>query len=125
MFLVDEYQLNFSAQIFNGCPFGNWTTETYSFYNETGCFTINYLLGRNEIDFYFSSAFSEDYEKLHEKLLNVWNAEPQIWEKHQKGMFGLKDPFFWWKKKKIIEALAETIRYKIDRTKTFFGVSVK
>ena len=125
MFLVDEYHLKFSAQTFNKCPFGAWTTKAYSFYNNTGCFTIAYLLGREDLDFYFSSAFSNDYNKLCEELLNVWIDEPQIWNKHQKWIFGIKDPFFWWKKKKIFNALAETIKEKINRTGEFYGIKIK
>ena len=122
MFLVKDYNLNFSSQTFNNCPHGNWITKTYSFYNNTGCFTINYLVGRDELDFYFSTKFSNNYCELHEKLLNVWIDEPEIWNKHQKWLYVFKDPFFWWNKRKIIRALADVIRKKIEVSNEFFGV---
>ena len=55
MFLVDEYNLKYSVQTFNNYPFGNYTTKTFSFYNDSGCFTIRYLSQKDELDFYFSS----------------------------------------------------------------------
>lgn len=122
MFLVNDYNLNFSSQTFNNCPYGNWITKTYSFYNNTGCFTINYLVGRDELDFYFSTKFSNNYCELHEKLLNVWIDEPEIWNKHQKWLYVFKDQFFWWNKRKIIRALADVIRKKIEVSNEFFGV---
>ncbi len=120
MFLVDKYHLKFTAQDFPSCPFGNYTTKTYSFYNDTGCFTISYLLQKNELDFYFSNTFSSKYASLCKKLLNVWVEEPEIWRKHRN-----KHPFFWWNKKKILSALAEVIREKIHKNNEFFGVVVE
>lgn len=125
MFLVEEYNLKYSEQTFNNQPFGNYTTKTYSFYNDSGCFTVNYLLQRDELDFYFSSKFSNERSKLQEKLVNIWVDEPEIWNKHQKWIFSIKDPFFWWKKEKVINALAETIKTKIDKNNEFFGVIIK
>lgn len=124
MFLVEEFNLKYSAQTFNNCPFGNYTTKTYSFYNDSGCFTVNYLISRDELDFYFSSRFSNEYKELHERLVNIWIDEPEIWNKHQKWIFSINDPFFWWKKKKVIKALAETIKTKIDKNREFFGIKV-
>lgn len=125
MFLVDDYNLSFSAQTFENTPFGNWTTKTYSFYNDTGCFTISYLPNREEWEFYFSHAFSRDCAKLQKEILNVWIDEPEIWHRHQRWIFGLKDPFFWWKKKKVFRALSETIRKKIQMDNAFWGVKVE
>lgn len=124
MFLVEEYNLKYSEQTFINYPFGNYTTKTYSFYNESGCFTIKYLTQRNELDFYFSKIYSNDCKELQEKLINIWIDEPEIWNNNQKWIFSIKDPFFWWKKKKVIKALAETIREKIRKTSEFFGVKV-
>ena len=124
MFLVDEYNLKYSVQTFNNYPFGNYTTKTFSFYNDSGCFTIRYLSQKDELDFYFSSRFSNECKELQERLVNIWIDEPEIWNKHQKWIFSLKDPLFWWKKKKVIKALAETIKTKIDKNKEFFGVKV-
>lgn len=124
MFLVEEYNLKYSKQTFNNYPFGNYTTKTYSFYNDSGCFTIKYLLQKDELDFYFSSKFSNECKKLQENLVNIWIDEPEIWNKHKKLIFLIKDPFFWWKKTKVIKALAETIKTKIVKNNEFFGVKI-
>ncbi len=123
MFLVEKYNLKFTEQIFKSTPFGNWITKTYSFYNDSGCFTIFELLQRDEIDFYFSDVFSTDYLVLKQRKLNVWDNN-EILKKHQKWIFGLKNPFFWYSKKKYMKALAETIKEKISENKEFFGVKI-
>ena len=92
MFLVEEYNLKYSEQTFNNQPFGNYTTKTYSFYNDSGCFTVRHMIQKDELDFYFSSKFSSECEKLQEKLINIWIDEPEIWNKHQKWIFGR----CWW-----------------------------
>ena len=45
-------------------------------------------------------------------------------KKHQKLIFGLKNPFFWCSKKKYMKALAEIIKGKISESKEFFGVKI-
>ena len=67
MFLVEKYNLKFTEQTFKSTPFGNWVTKTYSFYNDSGCFTISELLQRDEIDFYFSDVFSTAYPDLKQR----------------------------------------------------------
>ena len=123
MFLVEKYNLKFTEQTFESTPFGNWVTKTYSFYNDSGCFTISELLQRDEIDFYFSDVFSTDYLVLKQRQLNVWDND-EILKKHQKLIFGLKNPFFWCSKKKYMKALAEIIKEKISERKEFFGVKI-
>ena len=123
MFLVEKYNLKFAEQTFGNTPFGNWVTKTYSFYNDSGCFTISELLQRDEIVFYFSDAFSTDYLVLKQRELNVWDNN-EILRKHQKWIFGLKNPFFWNSKKKYMKALAEVIKEKIGKNKEFFGIKV-
>ena len=123
MFLVEKYNLKFADQTFNSTPFGNWVTKTYSFYNDSGCFTISELLQRDEIDFYFSDIFSNDYRVLKQVQLNVWEND-EILRKHQKWIFGLKNPFFWYSKKKYMKALAETIKKKISENNEFWGIKI-
>ena len=123
MFLVEKYNLIFREQEFKSTPFGDWVTRTYSFYNDSGCFTISELLQRDEIDFYFSDVFSTDYPVLKQRHLNVWDND-EILQKHQKWIFGLKNPFFWYNKKKYMKALAEIIKEKISKSKEFFGIKI-
>ena len=123
MFLVEKYNLKFAEQTFKSTPFGNWITKTYSFYNDSGCFTISELLQRDEIDFYFSDNFSTVCPALKQKQLYVWDNN-KILQKHQKWIFGLKNPFFWYSKKKYMKALAEIIEVKISENKEFFGIKI-
>lgn len=124
MFLVEEYGHLFSQQMFSHCPYGNYTTKTYSFYHRTGYFTIRYLVERDDLDFYDLSVVSDQYLQLHEKLLNVWVDENEILKKHQRWLWVFRDPFFWWKKAKVLSALAEVIKRKIEKTGELYGIRV-
>lgn len=73
MFLVEKYNLKYTEQTFESTPFDNWATKTYSFYNDSGCFTISELLQRDDVYFYFSNTFSTNYSDLKQKQLNVWD----------------------------------------------------
>ena len=119
MFLVDEYNMKIAEQRF----YTGGTYIEYSFYNESGCFTVSFG-PCSDLDFYFAPKFSNLLYELHYKLVNIWIDEPEIWKRHQKWIWFIKDPFFWGKPKKIINALAETIRTKIERDNEFFGVQV-
>ena len=125
MFLVDEYGMEFSKQTIKGYPLIDCVTLTYSFYNKSGCFTISYLAARDELEFYYSHRFSYVPEELFEKPINIWIDDPKIWNRHEKLIFGIKDPFFWLKKKKIIDALAEVIRKKISANGEFFDIKIR
>ena len=50
-FLVKDYNLEYDFQRFESCPFGNWCTETYSYFNKYGCFTITNLLTRDDVSY--------------------------------------------------------------------------
>ena len=52
---------------------------------------------------YFSDVFSTAYPDLKKRQLNVWDNSA-ILEKHQRWIFGLKNPFFWYSKKKYMKA---------------------
>ena len=125
MFLVDEYGLQFSKQSFEWEKSSrDWICKTYSFYNESGCFTICYDF-KGDMLIYYASEFSCDRRILCEKLVNIWSVEPEIWKKHKK-VFGLfADPFFEEKTAKVLRALAEVIRKQIEETNEFFGVKIR
>ena len=81
------------------------------------------MLQRDDIDFYFSDDFSTSYPALKQRQLNVWDNN-EILQKHQKWIFGFKNPFFWYSKKKYMKALAEIIEVKISKNKEFFGIKI-
>ena len=43
VFLIRDYGLAYKYQKFINCYGGNWIVQTYSFYNDSGCFTIYFL----------------------------------------------------------------------------------
>ena len=123
-FLVEDYGLNYRQQDYSNCYGGNWLVRTYSFYNDSGCFTIHTVPQRGELDFYYSHIFSTKREELCERLIDICSIEPQIWERHMN--FGvIKNPFFWWSSNRVLNALAEVLRIHISAHKEFFGVRVK
>lgn len=98
-FLVEEYDLKYDYQQFENCPFGNWCTETYSYYNDYGCFTITKLLARDDVEYvrlkniellkaYMCSSYSERLKSQ----IDITLVEHDIWEKHKKEVF-LKGTF--------------------------------
>ena len=60
---------------------------------------------------------------MKQRQLNVWDNN-EILKKHQKWIFGLKNPFFWYSKKKYMKALAETIKKKISENNEFWGIKI-
>jgi len=120
-FLVKDYGLTYKFQEFENCYDGNWTVFTYSFYNDDGCFTIHYLVGRDELDFYYSSRFSSVREELRERQINVYEVEPNIWRKHQR-IWIFKRPFFWWSMRRILNACAEALKLYLAKGNDLFDM---
>ncbi len=65
------------------CYGGSWAAWTYSFYNESGCFTIHFLSQRGELDCYCAAAFSAVREELCHRSVDMCSIKPEIWEKNQ------------------------------------------
>lgn len=122
-FLCKDYGLNYAFQRFEKYPFGNWCVDMYSFYNESGCFSVYNLTQRDEVDFYYARKFSSNIDELKGKSISIESVEKDIWEKHRKTGF-LKIPFFWGSNKQVFRALAEVIKAQIDKHGEFFGIKV-
>ncbi len=122
-FLMKDYGLSYRYQKFDNCFGGGWTAQTYSFYNDSGCFTIHFLLQKNELDFYRASRFSTKREELCEKMVDVSSIEPEIWNKHTK-IWVFNRPFFWWNSNKILSVFAESLKVHLAKNKDFFGIRV-
>lgn len=122
-FLCEDFGLHYTFQRFEKHPFGNWCVDMYSFHNQNGCFSVYNLTQRDDIEFYYSSTFSNDIAKLMEKKIPIESVEKDIWDKHKKtGLFKL--PFFWGSNKQIFRALADVIKAQIAKTGQFFGLKV-
>ena len=117
---MDDYKLNYAFQTFNLS--GNIACA-HSFFNESGCFTINSMESRGELDCYYSQYFSNDRDKLYGEIIDIYSVEMDIWNKH--GNFGvLPNMFFWVNNKKILKVLAEVVKAQIKKNNEFFGVKV-
>lgn len=123
-FLVEDYGLTYKEQTFDKCYGGNWRVKTYSFYNDSGCFTISSLPQKGELDFYYSPRFCSSREGLCDKILNIRSIKPEIWNTRMKLGF-IKRPFFWWSSKLVLTTLAEAIKEHLIEHEDFFDIIVK
>ncbi len=129
-FLSDKYKMTYAFGEFDNYLGRNVAILTYSFYNEFGCFTIATVPAVGDVMYYHLKSVdhipklivSGDYD-LNQFVLNVFDYEPEIWEKHRRSGF-LKIPFFWGSEKQILRALAEVIEIQIQKHDSFFGIKV-
>lgn len=121
--LAKKYNLKFLKQCFKNCFGGHWYVETYSIYNDNGCFTIHALLQRGEWDFYISDKISNDRKELTKKAINILEYEKDIWSKEQR-ILGIKNPFFFWGIRKTLSTLLKVLEYEITNKKEFFGIKI-
>ena len=121
--LANKYNLKYQYQEFTNCFGGNWVVYTHSLYNASGCFTICYLPQRGEIDCYYAERFSADRKELCDKLINVFEAEKDIWINKAKFWI-FKKPFYYWSPDRIIKTLIEVINVSIKKNNEFFGIKV-
>ena len=124
-FLMEDYGFEFQYQRFDKCYGGNWTVDAFSFYNDTGCFTIHSLVQHGgELDFYYSPRFSTSLEDLCSRGVDIRSIEKDIWKKHEKiGAF--PRPFFWLRNHKVLEALSDVLKEHIAKHGEFFGIHVR
>ena len=121
-FLKEEYNLSYKYQEFFNCYGGNWTVQTHSFYNASGCFTI-YVEVQRGINFWYAPRFSTERKALCEREIDVSLIEPPIWNKHER-FFVFKNPFFWWNDNKVLMVLAEALKAHLAKENEFFGIQV-
>ena len=117
-FLVKEYKLEYVKKHFDNCYEGNWAVITYSYFNESGCFTIYTLPERGELDFFYSRKFSDNLNELCQSRVNIQSIGTQIWQKAKKKIF------FEYRPKLVLRTAAEAIKSSIKIDGCFFGVKV-
>lgn len=124
-FLVKDCGLKYKYQAFYDAFHDGrgWNIFTYSYYNESGCFTIHTMPQRGELDFYYSEKISTNFENLYEKSINVATIEKEIWEKHSK-IWIFNRPFFWWSTRRVVQALAEVLKVHIAKHGEFCGIKI-
>lgn len=141
-FLIEKYGMSYVREDFE--VWDGWEKGTYSFYNDNGCFTIEQSDPRDGVgyfrldsihslkDFVLSEPPDNEEEqrqyvderRKHYEYINIFDVEPEIWEKHKRSGF-LKMPFFWGSAKQVLRGLAEVIETQIQKTGQFFGIKVK
>ena len=108
-FLIREYNLQFKFQTFDMYYIFYGPMDTYSFYNEFGCFTLHNAVQRGEWGLYKSEKFSEDQYKLMAR--EIYDCDyPTKWHWTTTGW--LKD-------------LAQAIKEEIDKKGTMLGIRVE
>jgi len=127
-FLIQKYNMKYARQDFkNHDPM---ITETYSFYNENGCFTISNLAQRGDVDYIYLDNIEllkdymfSSYSEKQKSYINITSAEKQIWDKYESGRL-FKKIFFWNNTNKVLSALAEVIEEQIIKSGQFYGVKI-
>lgn len=126
-FLVRDYGLKYEYQaFFDAFNDGRgWNIFTYSYYNESGCFTVHTLPQRGELDFYCSENFSTNYQNLYERNINIYitTLEEEIWKKHSK-IWIFNKPFFWCSTRRVTQAVADVLKVHIEKFGEFYGIKV-
>ena len=117
-FLVKDFGLKYSYQEFNNCYGGYWCVNTYSYYNESGCFTIHVIPQKGEFDFFFAEKFSMVREELCKYPINEQSIEQGIWNNAKKKFL------FEYRKNLYLDTLAKVIRSQIKKYGSFFGIKV-
>lgn len=107
-FLVDIYQMDFKFQSFSEY-LGFWgPIDTYSFYNEYGCFTLFHIVQKGELGWYTSKKIGTDLlELLKEEIIQTKYTQ--------------KNTYFF---RQHIKVLSDVIRKQIDSSQEFFGIRV-
>ena len=116
-FLISDYLMAYKFQEFENYPSGNWYSKVYSYYNESGCFSIYTLPQRGEYEYYYAKAFSTDIKELLQKVIEV-DVKHEIWQNASKKIF------FGYRQKLQHQAFANYIKYLIKEKGEFYGIKV-
>ncbi|MCR4726870.1 MAG: DUF4275 family protein [Clostridia bacterium] len=125
-FLESRYGLKHVYQCFENCYDGHWFVYSHSYYNESGCFTIQVIPQRGEYDFYFTKKFLQTKEPLCSigledsavQSVDIRSIGREIWEKAEKK-------YWFWTYKRVLKTLASAIRDQVGKESSFFGIEVE
>lgn len=107
-FLISEYSFKYQIIIEPEYKGFYGPSETYSFYNDFGCFTLHHLAQRGEWGWYYSEKFSFNQTEL---LTNEIDASKYV--KRQSFCY-----------RSMLRKLAISIRDQIERTNSFFNIRI-
>lgn len=106
-FLISDFSFKYAFQVFPDYVGFCGPSETFSFYNDFGCFTLHYLVQRDEWGWFLASEFSSDQSEL------------LCCEIRQKDY--IIRPIL--SNKRMLKLLGESIRTQINESHSFFGIS--
>ena len=121
-FLCLDYNLKYKASEFTNYLSTNGSVETYSYYNDFGCFTISNFAVKGELDYLVFKSIDDMQQCFLSKasisnfLINIFNYEQEIWK---------KNPFYWLNTNKTLRVLSEVIKSQIKKNGNFFGIEIK
>lgn len=118
--IADKYNLNYLKQQFDNCFGGYWYVETFSLYNENGCFTIHYLGQRQELDFYVTPSISTKREELANNRIDVTKYKADVWEKELPKINVFSVSYA----DKFLILLTKVIEMQLEESGSFFGIKV-
>ena len=107
-FLVSEYQMEFKFQTFSDFNGFCGPVDTYSFYNDNGCFTLHNIVQRGEWGWFTSKYFSDDQYELLQKEIK----QTDYIKKFHLTYSG------------VLKELAAFIKKQIQETDRFFNISI-
>ncbi len=108
-FLTNDYGMNFAFQTFNEYEGFMGPIDTYSFYNNFGCFTLHNVVQKGEWGWFISRKISSNqYELLEKEILQTDYIHKRYW------MFS-----------SVLKRLASIINEQIKKTSSFFGIRIK
>jgi len=107
-FLETEYNFTFAFQTFDDYYGFCGPIDAYSFYNDSGCFTIHNIVQRGEWGWFTSKKFSANqYELLEAEIVQT----NYITKRH-------------WFYNAVLKELANIIKKQIDSSGSFFNIRI-
>lgn len=104
-FLIDDYKLKYSHIADSNDRYG---AETFSFYNDSGCFTLHCLSLLGEWGWFYSDSFST-------KQTDLLKNEIDQTEYIKGAVFGYRS---------MLKKLGKSIHEQIEQSGSFFNISV-
>ena len=108
-FLTEEYGFCFRFQSFDDYNGFCGPIDTYSFYNQHGCFTLHHVVQKGEWRWFRSREFSTNQYNLLEKELN-----PNLYISNHHWLY-----------RTVLKQMAASIKRQTLTTGTVFGIKTK
>lgn len=128
-FLIIKYHMNYQYNVFDKYLGTNAILQTYTFYNNGGCFVIHDVPVKGEVEYIMLddikmvTQYGKKPSDVKKRIIDITSVEKKIWERHEN--FGpFKNPFFWLNNNSVLKVLARVIEKQIRETGQFYGIMV-